>query len=271
MSRMWEALQVGHAPDLPVRDPWFERRDVAPGITWILEPAVHGFLRSNIWHVAGRDRDLLVDTGMGICSLRQSLPDLFEREPVAFVTHGHYDHTGGAHEFSSRAGHSFEARMLAEPEEATLITADLPSSFADALAADEPGGVSPAYLVDAVPHRAFDIAAYRIRPAPLTQQLTDGDVIDLGDRAFEVVHLPGHTPGSAGLLDRAAGVLFTGDVLYDGELLDELPESSIDDYRASMQRLVGLDIEVAYPGHEQPLSQEDVERLGSAYLEHCAG
>jgi glyoxylase-like metal-dependent hydrolase (beta-lactamase superfamily II) len=267
---MWEAHPVEPVRDLPVRDPWFERQEVAPGITWILEPAVHGFLRSNIWHVSGRDRDLVVDTGMGISSLQGALPDLFGRDPIAFLTHGHYDHTGGAHEFDSRVGHAAEAGMLAVPEAATLVTAELPASFAEALAADEPGGVCPAYLVDAVPHDAFDVATYEVRPAPLTDQLADGDVIDLGDRSFEVVHLPGHTPGSAALLDRAAGVLFTGDVLYDGELLDELPESSIDDYRASMARLLALDIEVAYPGHEQPLSQDDVQRLGSAYLDRRA-
>ena len=262
---------MGKRVKLPVRDPWFVRRTVAPGITWIAEPAVHGFLRSNIWHVAGRDRDLIVDTGMGICSLRESFPDLFEREPTAFVTHGHYDHTGGAHEFSSRAGHAAEAIMLAEPEPATLLTADLPSSFAEALVADEPGGVAPDVLVEAVPHGDYDVAAYGVRAAPLTALLADGDVIDLGDRSFELVHLPGHTPGSAGLLDRAAGVLFTGDVLYDGELLDELPESSIEDYIGSMRRLLALDIEVAYPGHEQPLSHEDVQRLGAEYVARRAG
>jgi glyoxylase-like metal-dependent hydrolase (beta-lactamase superfamily II) len=161
--------------------------------------------------------------------------------------------------------------MLAVPEAATLVTSELSASFAEAIAADEPSGVTPAYLVDAVPYDTFEVAAYEVRPAPLTDQLVDGDLIDLGDRCFEVVHLPGHTPGSAGLLDRAAGVLFTGDVLYDGELLDELPESSIDDYQVSMRRLLALDIDVAYPGHEQPLSQEDVRRLGSAYLERRAG
>ena len=257
---------MGNSAFLPVRDPWFERRAAAPDITWIIEPAVHGFLRSNIWHVRGRDRDLLVDTGMGICSLRTSLPDLFEREPMAFLTHGHYDHTGGAYEFNQRAGHRAEAAMLAEPEEATLVTADLPSSFSEALAADEPDGVVPDYLVDAVPHGDYDVTSYDIRPAPLTVPLVDGEVIDLGDRSFEVLHLPGHTPGSAGLFDRESGVLFTGDVLYDAELLDELPESSIDDYRTSMRRLLSLDIKVAYPGHEQPLGPQDVQRLGSAYL-----
>jgi glyoxylase-like metal-dependent hydrolase (beta-lactamase superfamily II) len=253
--------------DLPVRGAWFERREAAPGVSWILEPSVHGFLRSNIWHVSGRDRDLVVDTGMGITSLRSSLPDLFERDPIAFVTHGHYDHTGGAYEFSRRAGHVAESGLLSEPEEATLMTAELPASFAEALAADEPGGVCPAFLVDAVPYAGYDLASYGIRPAPLTDPLADGEVIDLGDRVLEVIHLPGHTPGSAALFDHASGALFTGDVLYDGELLDELPESCIDDYVASMKRLLALDVSVAYPGHEQPLSRDDVQRLGSAYVE----
>ena len=48
---------MGNLTKMPIRDPWFERREVAPGITWILEPSVNGFLRSNIWHVKGRDRD----------------------------------------------------------------------------------------------------------------------------------------------------------------------------------------------------------------------
>jgi glyoxylase-like metal-dependent hydrolase (beta-lactamase superfamily II) len=158
--------------------------------------------------------------------------------------------------------------MLAEPEEATLVTADLPSSFAEAMAADEPDGVAPEYLVDAVPFPGYDVAAYTITPAPVTDALADGDTIDLGDRVFEVVHLPGHTPGSAALFDHASGVLFTGDVLYDGELLDELPESNIDDYVTSMRRLLALDVSMAYAGHEQPLTRDDVQRLGTAYLTH---
>lgn len=160
--------------------------------------------------------------------------------------------------------------MLAEPEESTLVTAELPASFADALAADEPGGVAPPYLIDTVPDVDYDVRGYTVPSAPVEAPLQDGDVIDLGDRSFEVVHLPGHTPGSAGLYDAANGVLFTGDVLYDGELLDELPESDIGGYVASMRRLAALDVQVAYPGHEQPLSAGDVQRLASAYLDRRA-
>lgn len=261
---------MDNALGLPVRAPWFERREVAAGVTWLLEPGVHPFLRANIWHVRGRDGDLVVDTGMGIGSLHEAFPDLFSADPLAFITHGHYDHTGGAHAFPRRTCHVAEAPMLLEPEESTLVTAELPASFAEALAADEPGGVAPPYLIDTVPGADYDVRGYTVPSAPVEAPLQDGDVIDLGDRSFEVVHLPGHTPGSAGLYDAANGVLFTGDVLYDGELLDELPESDIDSYVASMRRLASLDVQVAYPGHEQPLSGDDVQRLASAYLDRRA-
>ena len=254
------------AARLPVRSPWFVSQTVAPGITWIREPGVHQFLRANIWHVVGRDRDLLVDAGMGIASLRASFPDLITDRTVLFVTHGHLDHAGGAHEFPERYCHPDEVGMLANPEDETLVTAELEDSFASALAADSPDQGAPPYLIDSVPSDDYDVHSYAVTPAPPSHTFEDGEVIDLGDRCFEVIHLPGHTPGSTVLFEQTSGVLFTGDVMYEGELLDELPESDIDAYVASMQRLLDLDVTIALPGHEDPLSPEDVQRIGTAYL-----
>ena len=47
-------------------------------------------------------------------------------------------------------------------------------------------------------------------------------MVDIGNRHFEVLHLPGHSPGSIGLWEEASGTLFSGDAVYDGPLLDEL-------------------------------------------------
>ena len=52
-------------------------------------------------------------------------------------------------------------------------------------------------------------------------------MVDIGNRHFEVLHLPGHSPGSIGLWEEASGTLFSGDAVYDGPLLDELPTSNI--------------------------------------------
>ena len=56
--------------DLPVADPWWVVAPAGDGVTLITEPHVHPFLRCNVWHVRGRDRDLVVDTGMGLAPLR---------------------------------------------------------------------------------------------------------------------------------------------------------------------------------------------------------
>jgi glyoxylase-like metal-dependent hydrolase (beta-lactamase superfamily II) len=55
----------------------------------------------------------------------------------------------------------------------------------------------------------------------------EGDKIGLGSRVFEVMHTRGHSPGGICLLDRQAGVLFSGDTIYDSRLFDELPGSDI--------------------------------------------
>lgn len=88
---------------------WFSRRPLAPGVEMLSEPHVHGFVRANIFHVRGRDRDLVVDTGMGLANLSSAL-DLTPGKPVlALATHIHLDHVGSLHEFSERAGPRIEA------------------------------------------------------------------------------------------------------------------------------------------------------------------
>ena len=104
------------------------------------------------------------------------------------------------------------------------------------------GYIVPELLVDAVPPGGLAAATMDRAAAPPTRLLADGDVIDLGDRAFEVLHLPGHSPGSIGLWEAASGVLFSGDAVYDGPLLDELDDSDVDDYCATMRRLRDLPV-----------------------------
>jgi glyoxylase-like metal-dependent hydrolase (beta-lactamase superfamily II) len=100
----------------------------------------------------------------------------------------------------------------------------------------------------------------------LTWSLEEGAVIDLGDRAFEVMHLPGHSPGSIGLWDSRAGALFSGDAIYDGGLLDELPGSDIDEYVATIRRLRDLPVAVVHGGHEPSFGRQRLVELADDYL-----
>lgn len=66
----------------------------------------------------------------------------------------------------------------------------------------------------------------------------DGDVIDLGNRELEAIALPGHTPGSMALLDRASGMLFSGDPIQrNGRIFMFGAMRSIPAYIHSLKRL----------------------------------
>ena len=121
-------------------------------------------------------------------------------------------------------------------------------------------------LIDAVPSGGLDAATLPRTGAAATVLLDDGDVVDLGNRAFEVLHLPGHSPGSIGLWEATTGVLFAGDAVYDGPLLDELADSDIEAYVATMRRLRELPVRVVHAGHEASFGRARLVELCDGYL-----
>lgn len=136
------------------------------------------------------------------------------------------------------------------------------------LLVDTGNGVAPVapVLVDALPHPGFDPAAFRIVPAASTQVVRGGDVVGLGDHRLTVIELPGHTPGSIGLLDDEEGALLSGDAVYEGELIDTLPESDVEQYVRTVEQLRELEVEVGYPGHGRPCGRERLREIAADYL-----
>jgi len=122
-------------------------------------------------------------------------------------------------------------------------------------------------LLTAVPHRDFDIAGYVLQPATATRLLREGDIVDCGSRAFEVLHLPGHSPGSIGLWESVTGTLFSGDAIYDGPLLDEIPGADIAAYVATMRRLRDLPVQVVHAGHDESFGRERLIEITDSYLQ----
>ncbi|GAA2234505.1 MULTISPECIES: MBL fold metallo-hydrolase [Kitasatospora] len=248
-------------------DNWYERYETADGVVRITEPHVDPLLSANLWWLHGSDRDIVVDTGLGVVSLRREIPQLFERDPLAVLTHAHLDHVGGAHEFRERAAHTAAAPLLAEGVPASLYGAELYRL----LGIDAAGEPVPELLVKTLPHPGYDPRTYRVEPVALTRRLQDGDRIDLGRRTLTVLHLPGHTPGCIALLEERTGVLYSGDVVYSGHLIDDLPESDVPSYRRTMEFLAQLDVSVVHPGHGRSFDRARLRELAGGYLRRTAG
>ena len=236
--------------EIAVARDWYEIDDCGGGVSRILESHVAPWMRCNMWLIHGRDRDLLVDSGMGLRPLKAEIAALPDRPVAAVCTHCHFDHIGCAHEFDVRLGHRSDAAIHAAP--------DLDRTCARPWITGE--------LLTARPYEGYDIAQYRITPAPLTGYLDEGDVIDTGDRVFQVFHMPGHAPGSIALYEQATRTLFSGDIVYDGELIDNAWHSEPEAYRESLHRLRELPVDLVHGGHYASFGRDRLLQLIDLYL-----
>jgi glyoxylase-like metal-dependent hydrolase (beta-lactamase superfamily II) len=228
---------------------WYEAIRMADDVTLIHEPWIKPFFRCNMWHVRGRNRDLLFDTGLGHFSLRRHVRLVAERPLLCVASHTHFDHIGCHHEFPDRCVHQAEADILANPRNDWTL--------ADRYATDD--------MFDRLP-KDWDAARYRIQAAPAQRLLAHGDVIDLGNRHFEVIHTPGHSPGGIGLFERTSGIFLSGDIVYDGPLIDDAYHSNRQDYVATMEHLRNLPVSVIHGGHFPSFGATRYHQLIDEYL-----
>ena len=228
---------------------WFAIEQVGSGVFRISEPYYRAGYRCNIYLVRGTDRDLLIDTGLGLGNLQQFLGP-HSPDPLLVCSHSHYDHVGSNTEFGNRLIHPAEAEVVARPTRQNTY-ADPILSTEDFAAPPWPGWTAG----DWIP-----------RPAPATGFLNEGDVLDSGDRSFRVLHTPGHSWGSICLWEPNRRELFSADTVYDGEIFDFLTCSHVPTYVDSMRRLRALPVRLAYPGHGPVLDGVRFRAIIDSYL-----
>lgn len=226
-----------HLERVQSADPWFEVYRIAPGVFAIYEP--HQYEEVISFLILGEKRAAMFDTGLGIGDIKRVVPSLTSLPIVVLNSHTHNDHVGGNWEFREIYGMDTDF---------TRVNAK--GSSVDAQAELDPGlicGQLPA---------GFDAKSYATRPFHINRWIHDGDSVDLGGRVLHVIATPGHTPDAICLLDRKNGLLFTGDNFYAGPIWLYRPETDLDAYVHSVERIaaLALQLHLLLPSHNVPVA-----------------
>jgi hydroxyacylglutathione hydrolase len=184
----------------------------------LIKKIVVGFLESNCY-LAGDEntREIFVIDPGGDYREIKSVIDKDGLKPKAVInTHGHGDHIGANKEFNIPVWiHRLDADFLIDPSK------NLSGAF-----------------------------GFFLKTKTASRLLEDGDILNIGKYNLEVIHTPGHTPGSICL--KAEGIIFTGDTLFcEGIGRTDFAYGSEKDIMQSIKgKLFTLDNGyIIYPGH----------------------
>jgi len=153
------------------------------------------------------------------------------------MTHTHLDHIGCLAEIQKQLPwaelwmHQSEADLLEQGDERAVYGMDIFRGFCE-----EQFGLKPG---------AFNFKVNR--------KLQGGETLELGETAWEVIHIPGHSMGSIGLYHRPMKILVPGDVVYADHAIGryDLFGANGPELKKSLIRLAELGVDILLPGHNQ--------------------
>jgi glyoxylase-like metal-dependent hydrolase (beta-lactamase superfamily II) len=202
----------------------------------------------------------LIDTGMNLPNSIETLEEALatvgiriEDLDAVFGTHHHPDHFGASAEIQRRSGAKVYLHRLEQDKVARVLSmATMTQRPPEALQFFQRNGVPPANYEGMRP-AFYSNGAYVPTQVP-DQYLKDGDVITVGDRRFEVVWTPGHSPGHAVIYMPDIKVMIVGDHLlpritpHVGIYPDSTPDP-LGDFINSQFKVQNFDVELVLPAH----------------------
>ncbi len=195
----------------------------------------------NIYLIDCGSEALLIDSGVGIESEKivrniEKVKNDYNLNcdvKKLFLTHAHLDHSGGSANLKKLLG-------------VELFVSEVESGYI------ENGDEEKIWLTEAKQSGVYP-SSYKLSPAKVDYQLKDGEEISVGKYIFKIINTPGHSRGSVCflLINHEKKVLFSGDVIFIGGYigLQNLPDSSLTEYKAGMDKLKNLAIESLFPSH----------------------
>ena len=186
------------------------------------------------------NRAAIVDPGGDVARIREAIDQLKVTPERILLTHGHLDHAGGAADL---------AEQLNLPIEGP----------------DERDG----FLLGNLEQQGARFGITDMRNVTPTRWLVEDETVSIGDLTFNVLHVPGHTPGHLVFVNVPARFALVGDTLFQGSVgRTDFPYGSHDELIAGIKgKLLPLGDDVTIlPGHG-PASTIGTERRGNGFLQ----
>ena len=143
-----------------------------------------------IWCEATK-RAAVIDPGGDVPNIEEAIAQSGVTVEKIWLTHGHLDHAGGAAELKEKLGGGV-------PIEGPHI-------------ADK-------YLLDTLVESGKRFGVGGFRNVTPDRWLNEGDKVQVGQLSFEILHCPGHSPGSVVFLSKEMRFAHVGDVLFNGSV-----------------------------------------------------
>lgn len=195
-----------------------------------------------IWD-AETKKGAVIDPGGDLELIEKAIAEVGMKPEKILLTHGHIDHAGGAAELRERLGVPIEGPHEAE------------RPLLDALEAQG---------------QAYGMEARAVTP---DRWLAEGDLVTVAGHTFEVLHCPGHSPGSVVLVNRAQRFALVGDVLFQGSVgRTDVPLGSHEALMTSIRsKLLPLGDDFAFICGHGPTSTIGQERRTNPFIAGDAG
>lgn len=187
---------------------------VTPHVTRIRDP-----FDVAMYLVAGKKRACLIDTGFGFGGLGDYVRGLTDLPLTVLLSHGHFDHAGGAAAFG-------DVRMSLL--DCAVYERNAAPDYREAFLSQRFDWWRGAPLLPPCDAREFGV-------------LADGDELDLGGVRVQAVHVPGHTAGSMMFFLPEERIMVFGDACGPGTLLLEPDSPAMGEYLAALERLHEFD------------------------------